>query len=91
MAAWMLDSAVTWFGVTIENALNERVKVGSGANVEYKPKYTLTLLLDKSFRLPRPPEDASNKKGMNPWSPLLAWMGKKNSGVKRYEYRAPVD
>ena len=92
IAAWMLDTAVTWFGITIENALSERVKVGSGANAEHKPKYTLTLLLDKDFRLPRPPEEkVSAKQAMNPWAPFLAWMGKKNSGVKKYEYRKPVD
>lgn len=93
VAAWMLDSAVTWFGITIENALSERVKVGSGSNVEYRPKYTLALLLDEEFRLPRPPEvpKAAAKAAMNPWAPLLAWANKKNSGVRRFEYKAPLN
>jgi hypothetical protein len=92
IAAWLLDNAVTWFGITIENALSERVKVGYGAQVEYKPKYTLALLLDKNFRLPRPVEELSTSKaGLNPWAPLLAWAGKRGSGIKRYEYRKTVD
>lgn len=89
LAAWMLDSAVTWFGTTIENALAERVKVGMGANIEYKPRYSLARLLDPNFRLPKPepkPED-----NPNPWAALMAWAGKRNSGVKRYEYRKTVD
>lgn len=90
LAAWMLDSAVTWFGLTIENALNERDKVGVGANVEYKPRYTLSRLLHQGFKLPRPPEiaDSSND---NPWSPFMAWIGKGNSGVRRWVYTAPEE
>lgn len=92
IAAWMLDSAVTWFGITIENALQERVKVGVGANIEYKPRYTLARLLDQDFKLPKPLDMEYKKDGkFNPWLPLLAWVGKGNSGVKRYRYEKPVD
>jgi hypothetical protein len=90
LAAWMLDSAVTWFGITIENALNERVKVQVGTNTEFHPRYTLARLLHQDFRLPRP-EPTADAKGFNPWAPLLAWAGKPRSGVKRYAYQKPVD
>lgn len=87
IAAWMLDNAVTWFGITIENALQERVKTGTGKDVEYKPRYSLTRLLDENYRIPRPlPEPEVNH---NPWSPFLAWAGKPGSGVRRYRYQAP--
>lgn len=86
LAAWMLDNAVTWFGITIENALQERVKVQKGKQVEYKPRYTLARLLDQGFRLPRPMPEASESS--NPWAELMMWSRKKNSGIKRYKYVA---
>lgn len=89
IAAWMLDTAVMWFGLTIENALQERVKVGMGANVEYRPKYTLARLLDERFRLPRPPLEPEDSP--NPWASLLSWVGKKRSGVKRWMYKKPEE
>jgi hypothetical protein len=89
LAAWMLDSAVTWFGITIENALQERVKVVVGGKEQSKPRYTLTRLLHPVFRLPKPAPDPEDNP--NPWAGLLAWAGKRNSGVKRYRYEKPVD
>lgn len=86
LAAWMLDSAVTWFGITIENALQESVKVVMGSNIEYKPRYTLALLLNPAFKLPMPlpsPQESS------PFAAFGAWVGKKRSGVKRYRYKPP--
>ena len=88
LAAWMLDSAVTWFGLTIENALLERDKVGMGANVEYKPRYTLSRLLHQGFKLPKPVEMNTSD---NPWAPFLAWAGKGNSGVRMWKYTAPEE
>lgn len=82
----MLDNAVTWFGITIENALAERVKTTIGANVEFKPKYTLALLLDSGFKLYQEKLIPQNS---NPFAPLLAWAGKANSGVKRWVYVPP--
>lgn len=90
LAAWMLDSAVTWFGLTIENALNERVKVGMGANVEWKPKYTLARLLSQGFKIPREtPLDSAVQD--NPWAELLSWSYKGNSGVRRWKYTEPEE
>lgn len=87
LAAWMLDNAVTWFGITIENALEERVKVVIGASIEYKPRYTLALLLNPGFKLYKPKETPQNT---NPFAPLMAWIGKRNSGVKMWKYVPPA-
>lgn len=87
LAAWMLNTAVTWFGITIENALAERVKVQSGKEVTYHPKYTLARLLSPNFRLIRPPED---KQGSNVFAPLLAQVGKSKL-VRRYAYVPPEE
>ena len=89
IAAWMLNQAVTWFGITIENALTERVKVGA----DYQPKYSLTRLLHSSFRLPAPPDETveENAKAVNPWAVFLPWIGKPGSGVHRYVYVPPTD
>lgn len=86
LAAWMLDTAVTTFGIIIENALQERVKVTMGKDVQFKPRYTLARLLNPSYRLPKPeplPED-----NPDPWAAFKAFLGKPNSHVKRYKYVA---
>src|SRR5690242_6602437 len=41
LIAWCLDKTVTWFGVTVENALLERVEVGSGKDKRSEAKYSL--------------------------------------------------
>lgn len=91
IAAWCLDDAVTWFGITIENALKERVKVGYGKNETWKPKYTLALLLHKDFRLPPPPPEPDFKVQSNPFAGLMSWLGRPNSPVKRYVYVPPAE
>lgn len=94
IAAWMLDSAVTWFGITIENALQERVKVKMGPDIEYRPVHTLARLLDQGFKLPRPPEMKEPKpgtSGMDVWQPLLAWAGRPGGKVKRFVYVPPKE
>lgn len=85
----MLDSAVTWFGLTIENALTERVKVTTGTGIEYRPKYSLARLLRPETKLPRPPD--AKVESENVWSPLLAWAGKRNSGIRRWKYVPPEE
>lgn len=89
LAAWMLDGAVTWFGITIENLLQERDKVQVGTTTEYRPRYALSRLLDDNFRLPKPITPGSTN--YNPWSGLLSWVGKQGSGVKKFAYQKPVD
>lgn len=82
----MLDNAVTWFGITIENALAERVKVGMGDNIKYEPKYSLARLLLPEFKLPRPDPV---KNSDNPFASFLPLIGKRGTGVKRYMYVPP--
>lgn len=48
LAAYQLDNAVLFLGVSIENAVAERRKVSE----EYLPKYTIDQLLEPDFRLP---------------------------------------
>lgn len=54
LTRYLADNAVTFFGMTIENALAERVNVGSEKEPKWEDKYTLPQLLDPAFRLPRP-------------------------------------
>jgi hypothetical protein len=89
LTAYQFDAAVTHFGTLIENALHETVKVGSGNNVEYKPKYRLSLLLDPRFRLPRPAPEPTMVE-QNPWQPLLDLVGQPRSGVRAYKYVGPL-
>lgn len=90
VAAWMLNSAVLWFGATIENLLNERVEVKVGTKTESYPRYTLTRLLHDEYTIVRSKPIDPNK-GINPWMPLLGWAGKARSGIKRWQYVKPVD
>lgn len=55
LTRYLADNAVTFFGLTIENALAERVNKGSEKEPKWEDKYTLAQLLDPAFRLPRPP------------------------------------
>lgn len=68
-----------YVGLTIENALQEREKMGD----EFPAKYTLSQLLDSDFRLPLPPgpkekrkQTGQRLKGLFPGKPKKA---KKNS------------
>lgn len=91
IAAWCVDGTVLWFGLTIENALLERVNKGTKEHPKMEPRYTLSQLLDSDFRLPRPmPEPKvqplSQQDGL---AALLALAGQPGSGVKRWEYIRP--
>lgn len=90
LAAWMLDNAVTWFGITIENLLDERVEIAG----KFTPKYSLARLLHEKFKLPRPIEEVipeEQQQPENPWAVFLPWIGKPGSGVHRYVYVPPKD
>lgn len=54
IAAYCLDKAVLWFGMTVENLLGERVEVGTGKEKRWEAKYSLEDLLDPAFRVSRP-------------------------------------
>lgn len=89
VAAWMFDSAITWFGITIENALSERVKVGYAPNERYKPKYTLALLLRDGYKLIPPPPELEDSG--NPFAGLASWIGRSRGLVKKWVYVAPTE
>jgi len=89
VAQWMFNTCITWFGTTIENALAERVKVGVGANVEFKPRYTLARLLHPQFKLPAPSRAVQDDP--NPWAELMSWAGRRGSNINKYRYQKPVD
>lgn len=93
LTRYMFDSAVTYFGVAIENALAETVETtirdGKNSRTSSKPKYTLSQLLDPAFRLPNPQAVAKPAQGDG-----LAWMmalaRQPNSGVKAWAYVDPA-
>lgn len=53
LAAYQFDAAVTTFGVTLENALQETRESGTGSNKRLVPRYKLTDLLADGFQFPR--------------------------------------
>lgn len=52
--AYQFDNAVATFGIAVENALMERENRGTDKQPKWDAKYTLSQLLDDSFRLPAP-------------------------------------
>lgn len=53
LAAYQLDCAVVTFRIIVENALQERVEIGSGSSSKSIPRYTLDQILQEDFVLPR--------------------------------------
>lgn len=88
-AAYQFDNAVVYLGITIENALQERVETGTGKHKEYREKYTLPQLLHENFRLPRPVQQMPVDPLQNFMAQLGAYAGQPGSGVKRYQYVGP--
>lgn len=88
IVAWCVDATVLWFGITVENLLGERVKVGSGKEERYEAKYELEQLLDPAFRVQR----ETPKPKQQPVSGITAFMAlasQAGSGVKAYQYVKP--
>lgn len=54
--ALQFDNAVALVGYAIENASQEMEKYGDDKSAKWRPKYTMSQLLDPDFRLP-PSED----------------------------------
>lgn len=52
--AYQIDRAVIVFGITIDNALQEKLETEDDKSID---RYTLEQLLDNSFLLPREEED----------------------------------
>ena len=57
LAAYNLDSAVLFFGVAMDNALQERINIGTDERPEYRPRYRLQELLSPTFRFPEEEDD----------------------------------
>lgn len=92
IAAWCVDATVMWFGITVENLLNERVNNGTTKEAKWEAKYTLLQLLDISYKLPRParpvrksnapPDLASHRQ-------FLQMARQSRSNVKLFTYVGP--
>jgi hypothetical protein len=76
LTRYLLNKVVTWFGITIENALAERVNVGSEKEPHWEARYTLSQLLDPSFRLPRPMNATAARGQIGPRVKALFGSGK---------------
>lgn len=88
LAAWCVDDAVMWFGLTVENTLVERVNTGTEKEPKWEAKYTLAELLDPLFRVPTP-QPVVPRKPVNGLAALMALAGKKGSGVKLWRAIEP--
>ena len=53
-AAYQIDCTVVWFGIAVDNASAERVRMGTDERPEWRDKYTPEQILEPEFRLPRP-------------------------------------
>lgn len=89
IAAWCVDGAVLWLGVVVENALQERANSGTPQQPRWEAKYSLSQLLDPSFRLPRPAPVAKKPVASNGFAAFLAMAQQQGSGVKMYRYVKP--
>lgn len=92
MAAFLVDAAITACGITIDNALAERVNKGTPKEPKWEAKYTLHQILDPLFRLPAPlppPKLQAPPLTNGGLAAILAMAGQPNSGVKLYKYVPP--
>lgn len=93
LTVYQFDNAVTWFGVTIENLLQERIKVGAGENERSEAKYELEDLLDPDFRVPRPKSlrspKAKKQGAQDAIAMMMALASQKGSGVMLWGQAEP--
>lgn len=92
MAAFLFDAAITACGITIDNALAERVNKGTPKEPKWEAKYTLHQILDPLFRLPAPlppPKMQVSPLANGGLAAILAMAGQPGSGVKKWEYVGP--
>ena len=82
MAAFLFDAAITACGITIDNALAERINTGTKDKPAWNPKYTLHQILEPDFVLPSP---ESSSKPTNGIGALLAMAQQKGGGVKLWK------
>lgn len=86
LTRYQVDNAVTFFGITMENAIAETKEVKSGRHTETVPAHDPDQLFEDDFKLPRPPtklqkrqEGATNLVGLasDPRSGVKMWREKK--------------
>jgi hypothetical protein len=84
IAAYCLDKAVMWFGITLENLLGERNEIGEGKDKRWENKYELGDLLDPAFRVPKPMPKPKKQAaaGLGGLAMMMALAKDKSSGVK---------
>lgn len=85
--AYQLDNAVVYLGITLENALHETINAGTERQSRTEPKYTITQLLEPSFRLPAPEKPQQQKGGG--LAALLALAGRRGMGVTLWKEKTP--
>ena len=90
-AAYQVDNAVTFVGITIDNAKEERVNRGDARRPDYRPKYTLEQILATGFRLPNPSQTMLGTPVGSPGmgdgvATVLAMVGEPHGLVKQYRY-----
>lgn len=76
--ALQFDNAVALVGLVIEGALQETMNAGTKDKPDWKPKYSMSQLLDDDFRLPAPPKAEKPKSGIEGLKALKgvkAWRG----------------
>jgi len=85
--AYQFDTAVSVIGTALENASQEMQEVGGlDGKKSFQPKYTMDMLLEPDFRLPRPKTAEDRERdaiGM-----LRALAGRKGSGVKVFRAKS---
>lgn len=89
LAAYQLDAAVVTFGTIVENLLQETVKVGPPGHQTYESKYTITQVLEPTFKVngagsKRSPASSMDTPFENGLTTILALAEQHGSGVKKW-------
>ena len=93
LVAYLLDSAVSMFGRILENALQERVNVGSSSHQNWTNKYEIEQLLSPNFKFPAPTRKSSGISSSGGGdvggglATIMMLAGQRNSGVKKWAYK----
>lgn len=90
LTRYLVNKAVTYFGMVMDNALAETVEVGLKPNVQLQPKYTLAQLLSDEFRLPRPKAGQEARKAVGQQVKALFGSGKPKRKGKEQAKPAPL-
>jgi hypothetical protein len=91
LAAFLFDNAVITFGRTFENALEERVNLGSSAHPRWESKYELSDMLSDSFHLPTQPHKLRRTGNVGSFSSgvstIMMLAAQHTHGIRRWEYQ----